>query len=742
MALQPLPPRRLLTLREELQAQGLKLEAAQQRPGEVLLTLGAAGPAQPNHPLTLTISPRDPSRPALLRTLRFNIGYLSAADADRPWPMAQILAIAKQFCAMADGPAVARHLLAAMRAEASASEPELDGGAAAARDGMAADSGSWIKDFQPAQCSRRPELPPRTAGAGALLVAASPGHGEGAAPAWALFAAAQQPGSTELSARAVAGRSWARTADGLRRLTLHPTCAACAVRTECAGCWHLAELEPPAHHHLNVALQEAGLQEAHQRGTVEPVGPGLSALLGPPTQGRGAPVLVISGADLSRRGPRMALARRLRQSPQPHSVLVLGRQPAVVAEATDALVGPDLINQLEPADAALVARSLVGGALEVSHARWPGRDGADPWWLRLQVRTADQPIFKKVEHVTLLLNRRCVTVCRYCDLPLRLRQDMPLQQVWAVLEEVAAQGATSLEFFGGEVTLRPDLLTILARAQELGLQTFVTTTGVGLDDTKLRSLARARIHDLSISCDAADPAIHDDLKSRQGMHAAALSAARGLRLHGAPQVGWNSVITPFNLDELPKVVELAGDLGLDGATFFLCQPVAELGNATPLLSRDQYRHLLQDVLPRCQELGRQRGVHVGIRPAIDREPTPPADLLQRLTEGTYNRIYATETPCRVVEHMVSIHAGGDVRLCNQPLMQFEDAAIIGNLTQHSLGQLFSSPAAQAFRANAGHLEACRFCTFDHASDGADRGLNAQVAGESAVDTPPSARGAR
>lgn len=728
----------MAALRAYLLPRGLVLQAGQQRPGEVLLVLAV----DDGHATTLTlaISPRHPARPALLRTLRFDIGYQDGDSPAESLPMRQILSLAKQFAALADGPEVARHLLAAMKPPATVAEPQLDPGSESALDAIAVDSGA-TEMFQPALCSRRPELAPRAAGARTLLVAAPAGSGERPGEVWARFSCDQQPGSAQSAARAMAGRCWARTAQGLQRLTLHPSCGGCAVRTDCAGCWQQGGPAPDAWGQLEAALSQAGWQ-----GPVEAVGPEMTAVMGDPpssglpTSSNATPILVISGANLAERTQRLALAVRLRQAPRPETVLVLGRQPAVIAQARDALDGPDLLSQLQPADAALVARSLLGGALQLTQARWPGRDSADPWWLQLQVRPAGLPAARPVEHVTLLLNRRCVTVCRYCDLPLRLREDMPLRQVWSVLEEIAAQGATSLEFFGGEVMLRPDLLTILARAQELGLQTFVTTTGVGLDDTKLKALARARIHDLSISCDAADPAIHDDLKSRQGMHAAALRAAQGLRQHGAPQVGWNSVITPFNLDELPKIVQLAADLGLNGATFFLCQPVAELGNATPLLTREQYLHLLQDVLPHCHEVGRERGVHVGIRPAIDREPTPPSELLQRLSEGTYNRIYATPSPCRVVEHMVSLHAGGDVRLCNQPLMQFEADAVVGNLMEHSLQQVVSSAAAALFRARAGHFEACRFCTFDHASDGADRGLRAQVAGEAAAESTTSSAG--
>ena len=273
--------------------------------------------------------------------------------------------------------------------------------------------------------------------------------------------------------------------------------------------------------------------------------------------------------------------------------------------------------------------------------------------------------------------------------------------------------AVALEFFGGEVTLRGDLFSILAFAQRLGVQTFVTTTGVGLDDAELDRMVAAGIKDLSISVDAPSAEVHDDLKGREGMFAAATRAAKELKARGTDWVSFNSVVTRFNYQLLPGVVELAGELGLDGSTFFFCQPLAEIGNETPLLNEEEVSQLVNDILPRCREIAARVNVQLGVRPAIDLEACSHEQVAARVGSGTYCRIFETDEPCSIAKRIVAIHPGGDVRLCNQPVFQFKPDPVVGNLREMHLGEVLLSERAACFRREAGRLPDCRFCTFDH-----------------------------
>ncbi len=701
--MEPLPPGRLAGLRQALSSAGLELTSGQWRPGEVRLELAVAGRA-----VVATLGEKDMERPAFVRSDRFDLGYLEGNGTAEQSALAQ--RTVQRLGQLVDGADLTRHLLGALQGRDS------DEGQSELGD-FAVVAGPDLRTFAVQRCSKRPDVGPRQDGPAHAWVQ----EGE----QYRIYRSSRCPDDAAVAARV---RGSGAGPQG-RLLTLQSPCRDCVLRSECAGCWELAAPLEDLATQLAKARQTLG-----HAGPVEVLGDEVLSLASP--AGKGAPLLLVSGADLARRPTRLQLARRLRTAPRPAGVLVLGREPGLVV--ADAPI------PLQPASAARVARSLLGSALQVRQADWPHR-GVDlhqrqgQWWLWTEVAQPGDPPPVRLEHVTLALNRRCVTVCRYCDLPLRLREDMPIARVFRVLEEVVALGGVSLELFGGEVTLRPDLIALLAHAKGLGLQTFVTTTGLGLSDKQLLDLARAGITDLSISIDSADPAVHDDLKGRPGMFDAAVRAATELKRLGAPHVGLNTVITPANFELLPGVVRLSAQLGLAGVTMFLCQPVAEFGNATPLLNEQQSRKLIREILPEARRLGRELGVHVGVRPAIDKEGDDGAGhacgdaTAARIARGEYSRIFDGSAPCRIPDHLVSVRGDGSVRLCNQPVMQFDDSCSVGNVADASLVQILHSPRAAEFRQQAGTLPLCKYCTFDHSVAGANPGLATQAAGEGAAD---------
>jgi len=321
-------------------------------------------------------------------------------------------------------------------------------------------------------------------------------------------------------------------------------------------------------------------------------------------------------------------------------------------------------------------------------------------------------------HLTVLANRKCVTVCRYCNLPLRLRDNMTATEVFATLEEAAVLGTRHVELFGGEVTLRKDLYALVAFAGALGLKCDLTTTGVGLDDDALARLAHAGINDLSISLDSTRAEVHDHLKNRDGMFDAAVTAARALKRHGAPWVGLNTVLTRANWRDLPGLVDLCAELGLQGVTAFFCQPLAEIGQSTDLLHADEVRAFVEDVLPAARHRAERHRVVLHARPAIDAEaegadePTR-AHLYERVAAGTYTWLFESSAPCRIVEKLACVQPSGDVRVCNQPIVQFAPEAVVGNLAHATLAEILASETTARFRKRAGRFEFCRCCTFIH-----------------------------
>ncbi len=666
---------------------------------------------------TAVILPHAPGGKAFVRTRLFDIGYLSEEGAN---PSRPVLAAVRRLGKVLERAAVARPVVALLAdpdARVAGRGMQALRESAPAGDDIHFEAVEALAAFDVTRCNRRPDVAPRQLGIGALIVV----QGDELVVHRARGRVVDGDGVHTTRNVQRRARIWQ---DGAwQHLRMVARCTDCKVRHECAGVFEERAPDPMPAAALAERLRTSDLARAGRRvlGTavfqsfIQSMAADVDADDSAPQT---SPALVVvEAAQLTDRQGRARLAKAMSAAGADAHILVVGRGPLALvgapAEADGSAVSQvhDPLH-IRPAEVARVARSLGGTLLALQDYRLAGRDGADPWWLLYRQRGHGRPL-PVLQHITMVANRRCVTVCRYCDLPLRMKDSMTLREALAAIEETAVLGAVALEFFGGEVTLRGDLFSILAFAQRLGVQTFVTTTGVGLDDAELDRMVAAGIKDLSISVDAPSAEVHDDLKGREGMFAAATRAAKELKARGTDWVSFNSVVTRFNYQLLPGVVELAGELGLDGSTFFFCQPLAEIGNETPLLNEEEVSQLVNDILPRCREIAARVNVQLGVRPAIDLEACSHEQVAARVGSGTYCRIFETDEPCSIAKRIVAIHPGGDVRLCNQPVFQFKPDPVVGNLREMHLGEVLLSERAACFRREAGRLPDCRFCTFDH-----------------------------
>ena len=88
---------------------------------------------------------------------------------------------------------------------------------------------------------------------------------------------------------------------------------------------------------------------------------------------------------------------------------------------------------------------------------------------------------------------RCPLQCPYCSNPLdfaHTEQELTTEQWVSVLRQGRAMGAAQLGFSGGEPLVRQDLPELIAEARGLGYYTNLITSGIGLNETKVRPSAR------------------------------------------------------------------------------------------------------------------------------------------------------------------------------------------------------------------------------------------------------------
>ena len=162
------------------------------------------------------------------------------------------------------------------------------------------------------------------------------------------------------------------------------------------------------------------------------------------------------------------------------------------------------------------------------------------------------------------LIRRCNLCCKHCysisaniDFP----GELSTEQVFTVLDDLHAFGVPALILSGGEPLMRPDIFDISRHAKELGFYVGLSTNGTLIDAQKIAPIKEVGFDYLGISIDGLK-STHDVFRQMDGAFDASMDAVRRCRDSGI-KVGLRFTLTQDNAEELPHLLQLADDEGID-----------------------------------------------------------------------------------------------------------------------------------------------------------------------------------
>lgn len=192
----------------------------------------------------------------------------------------------------------------------------------------------------------------------------------------------------------------------------------------------------------------------------------------------------------------------------------------------------------------------------------------------------------------LSITRGCDLDCPMCFARTKQgdRTQMKFQVVSRLLAELADLGVLEVRFTGGEPTLFPGFLELVAQADASHMNVSVNTHGA-YDDLRLSQLVSSAIGEFHISLDG-PAAIHDALRG-VGTFERTVRAIQALRQTGK-RVRINTMVFRENLDCLAQMLDLAENLGV-GIRF--C-PMRPIGNDTVR----EFAH--------AHSLGQEQWIHV------------------------------------------------------------------------------------------------------------------------------------
>jgi heme b synthase len=149
--------------------------------------------------------------------------------------------------------------------------------------------------------------------------------------------------------------------------------------------------------------------------------------------------------------------------------------------------------------------------------------------------------------------------------------ELDTREALQLLDEIAKVGQPIVILTGGEPLLRPDIFEITSYGNQLGLRMVMAPNGTLITDAIAGKLSDAGIKRVSISLDGASAATHDEFRMVPGAFEGALRGIKHIQRAGIPfQV--NTTVTQFNLHQIPKIQQLAVELGAVAHHIFLLVP--------------------------------------------------------------------------------------------------------------------------------------------------------------------------
>jgi radical SAM protein with 4Fe4S-binding SPASM domain len=207
----------------------------------------------------------------------------------------------------------------------------------------------------------------------------------------------------------------------------------------------------------------------------------------------------------------------------------------------------------------------------------------------------------------LALTYRCNNDCPHCyvarpkDYP-----EMDTADWKAVIDRVWEIGIPHVCFTGGEATLHPDLIKLVAHAQNTGLVTGLLTNGRRLTDAGyVQALMGAGLDHVQITLESHDETVHDRMVAAAG---AWRDTVGGICNTVAAKLytTTNTTLTQENVPTIEDTVAFIADLGVDS---FACNGLIYAGRGRTVGSGFREGELAP-VLERVREAADRRGLRL------------------------------------------------------------------------------------------------------------------------------------
>ena len=350
--------------------------------------------------------------------------------------------------------------------------------------------------------------------------------------------------------------------------------------------------------------------------------------------------------------------------------------------------------------------------LRAGHVFWPIRQVLK--WPAMHLgHHIKRPLVGPV-HGVFFTTYACDLRCHFCDLPYRHieykkagRQELSLEEKLQVTDDFAAIGTTGIGFTGGEPILDPATPHLIRRAVANGMLTHISSNGLAFQKRKTtEQLFDLGLHGTTISIDGANPKTHNAIRGSENSFDAVIGALQTLlevrRVHpNKMSITTTTVITKSNYREIPALVDMLTELGVDQIGFM---PVQEIGLDYQVDDRSQRFMVQSERVNVLSELDSIVDFLIDRKRATDRIENSVAYL--KLFKDAFRGL-PLPIRCYAGYNTIGVDSWGDIYPC---FSWAEMRRSAGNIRHTPLAEFWRSGDSNQMRREA---SVCRDCYWNN-----------------------------
>ena len=288
-----------------------------------------------------------------------------------------------------------------------------------------------------------------------------------------------------------------------------------------------------------------------------------------------------------------------------------------------------------------------------------------------------------------------------------ITKQMTKEEVFKVIDELAATYRPSIYISGGEPFVREDTIDIIEYIASKGLSVITNDNGTLLKDEWLERLSKIKKLTINFSIDGPREA-HDKIRGKGNYDKTTNAIKKLLEYRGNtpfPAIKTNTTFSPFILGHIDELIrELQENVGVDATRLqhlwftdkehaeahkrvlheiFGTNEGANVDSHIIPVPDMKYLNALTDEIIKVEHTKYKKPVY--IHPRMSKE-----EIIRYYTDLSYVRAER----CTVAWNSIFIRANGDVMFCpDEWMVDFK----LGNIREHTISELWNNEKAKLFR---------------------------------------------